>query len=56
MINVKMYEKKAQHKIDDINTKINDLETLKKSLNKLVTSCINEQTSSFCPIIDNLEN
>lgn len=47
---------KAQRKIEDIEIKIHQLEKLKKSLALLVKSCLKKQTSTYCPIIDNLEN
>jgi DNA-binding transcriptional MerR regulator len=46
----------AKEKINEIDAKIIYLQRLKKSLSKLVTSCIKKQTTTFCPILDNLEN
>ncbi|AFM14111.1 MerR family transcriptional regulator [Turneriella parva] len=47
---------KAQRKIEDIENKIHQLGSLKRALSLLVESCLKKQTSTYCPIIDNLEN
>jgi len=46
----------ATEKIKEIEAKIIYLQRLKKSLSKLVTSCMKKQTTTYCPILDNLEN
>jgi len=54
--NCKIIRARAQDKLTDIDDKIKHLEKLKKSLKILINSCIKRQTSSYCPILDNLEN
>lgn len=46
----------AQEKLKDVEDKILYLQKLKGSLEKLVASCINSQTPTYCPILDNLES
>lgn len=46
----------AKEKIGEIDARIIYLQRLKKSLSKLVTSCMKKQTTTYCPILDNLEN
>jgi|JI10StandDraft_1071094.scaffolds.fasta_scaffold00939_11 DNA-binding transcriptional MerR regulator len=46
----------AKQKINEIDAKIIYLQRLKKSLSKLVTSCIKNQTTTYCPILENMEN
>jgi DNA-binding transcriptional MerR regulator len=46
----------AKEKIGEIDAKIIYLQRLKKSLSKLVNSCMKNQTSTYCPILDNMEN
>ncbi len=46
----------AQEKLRTVEEKIEYLQKLKKSLEKLVTACLKSQTPTYCPILDNLEN
>ncbi len=46
----------AQQKIDQIQTKVNDLDRLKSVLQKLVHQCDNTVGKTHCPIIETLIN
>lgn len=54
--NCKKIREHAQEKLRDVEEKIHYLEKLKYSLEQLVTSCLKRQTSTYCPILDNLKN
>src|SRR5262245_9411900 len=45
---------RAKAKIDDIDTKIRDLQRMRRALDKLVASCRGRGPISACPILDAL--
>ncbi len=47
----------AEHKIQDVEQKIKDLQNIKKVLTKLIHQCVNEELSSEeCPILEVIEH
>ncbi len=48
--------KKAVDKINDVETKINELKMIKKALTELASICVGSGPTSECPILDKLES
>lgn len=47
---------KAEHKLDEVEKKIKDLNKMKRSLKKMINSCANNEKSiSECPILECFE-
>lgn len=48
-------KKRAESKIKDIEAKINTLESMKKTLQKLTRACVGCAPASECPILESLD-
>lgn len=48
-------KEKAEKKVEEIQTKIDDLTRMKTVLDQLIDLCHSEQPSSECPILDSLK-
>jgi MerR family transcriptional regulator, copper efflux regulator len=48
--------RKTQIKLGQVEKKIKDLESLARSLRKLIRSCEAEQITDYCPILESLEH
>lgn len=47
----------AEHKLDDVEKRIKDLENIKKVPKKLINQCICEEvTTDECPILEVIDN
>jgi len=46
---------RAEDKLDLVQTKLNDLKKLEKTLKSLIGSCHSRENTSDCPILDSLE-
>lgn len=46
----------TEHKLKDVDNKINDLKKIRNVLVKLINQCVNEEVSSdACPILESIE-
>lgn len=46
----------TEHKLKDVDNRINDLKKIRNVLVKLINQCVNEEVSSEeCPILDSIE-